>query len=255
MLKIKYPIFILLFYLIGCNNLSDEIVEQKSVGYQLTDFIAPSVIEQSTNSLFQFSVTFENTESIESLDYNIKDEFDENIENGKLDQSQNSPSTFVGEYSFMNDTLKGDFILRIVVNDNFGGSSEILQHSFELIAKTPNSIPIITNLIAPDSVVVQSPKSLIKMSVEVSDSNGLADISEVYFKLTKPDGSTSGNKFAMFDDGNKTNHDDDIAGDGKFSTIIEITPENDKGKYKFEFFAEDKSNTISNAITHFIEIL
>ncbi len=256
MLQPKYFIFILLLlYVFGCENLPDEVIENKSVNYKLIDFQALSTISQNTNSLFQFSVKFDNDEDVESIDFSIKDELDENLESGQLEIKESSPRQFVGEYTFDNDTITGDFVLRLVVNDVLGGTSEIIQHNFQVIGKVPNSIPLISNLVAPDSVIVQEPKSLILMSIEVSDSNGLSDVSKVYFTLTKPNGTSSGNKITMFDDGNKQQHNDDTAGDGKYSIIIEITSSADKGKFKFEFFAEDKSNALSNSIIHFIEIL
>ena len=86
------------------------------------------------------------------------------------------------------------------------------------------------------------------------DSNGVNDIKEVYYIVYKPDGSTSGAKLLLFDDGNIEDHGDLVAGDGIYSRLIQINETNDKGTYRFEFQAEDRSGDLSNIINHFVLI-
>jgi hypothetical protein len=60
----------------------------------------------------------------------------------------------------------------------------------------------------------------------------------------------------MYDDGNLSGiSGDDIAGDGIYSIIIQLPPNTQKGKYRFEFQAIDKSNASSNILTHYIYVL
>jgi hypothetical protein len=55
----------------------------------------------------------------------------------------------------------------------------------------------------------------------------------------------------MQDDG-KTG--DAVAGDGRFSLTIQITPQNATGTYRFEFQAEDKKGALSNKIVQNINV-
>ena len=72
--------------------------------------------------------------------------------------------------------------------------------------------------------------------------------------MYRPDGSTSGAKLLLFDDGNIEDHGDLFAGDGIYSRLIQINETNAKGTYRFEFQAEDRSGEFSNIINHFVLI-
>ena len=84
------------------------------------------------------------------------------------------------------------------------------------------------------------------------DPNGANDILEVYFKVYKPDGTTNDIKVFLFDDGNTQENGDLIAGDGIYSRLILVDQSNDKGTYRFEFQAKDRSGELSNIINHFV---
>ncbi len=101
--------------------------------------------------------------------------------------------------------------------------------------------PVLSNLTAPDTVSRSAGKPIV-LSIQVTDPQGLSDIKSVHFNTTKPDGTPAdGNPFFMYDDGDKENHGDETAGDGIYSLIIIITPQNAKGEYRFDFMAEDYS--------------
>ena len=79
-------------------------------------------------------------------------------------------------------------------------------------------------------------------------------LGKVYFIVYKPDGSTNDSQLELFDDGNIDDHGDLIAGDGIYSRLIQINETNDKGTYRFEFQAKDRSGKSSNIIDHFVLI-
>ena len=54
----------------------------------------------------------------------------------------------------------------------------------------------------------------------------------------------------MFDDGNLALHGDQVAGDGIYSLLIQISSTNDKGTYRLEFQAKDRGGKLSNIINH-----
>ncbi len=107
-----------------------------------------------------------------------------------------------------------------------------------------NSKPHIENINAPDSIQIpQSGFNLILFTTIVSDSNGISDINEVYFKNMSSQSQTS---FYLYDDGNTQDNGDEMIGDGIFSRILRIDSTNTSGTKLFKFFAKDKSNTIDS---------
>jgi hypothetical protein len=111
--------------------------------------------------------------------------------------------------------------------------------------------PVLADLTAP-ALISRSDGEPVLLSIRVSDAQGLGDIKAVYFNTTKPDGqSASGNPFFMYDSGDKANHGDETANDGIYSLLIQITPENQTGDYRFDFFAEDFSQGADRCLIRF----
>jgi hypothetical protein len=152
----------------------------------------------------------------------------------------------------MSDVLKiqGTYSLRFEATDREGLKSSPVVVQIRVVRE--NAPPVLSNISAPDSVSrLSTPPFLI--SIRATDPQGLEDVKRVYFNTTKPDGSPStGNPIYLFDDGTQG---DRIAGDGIFSRTVQIGPENDKGIYRFDFFAEDQSGTVSQPLTHNITVM
>lgn len=119
-----------------------------------------------------------------------------------------------------------------------------------------NVPPVIKNVQAPDTLNVPALDTLkIVLSVDVSDADGPADLSFVFFNTFRPDGSpSSNNPFQLFDDGNVIANGDLTKDDGTYSRIIILPPGTSKGKYRFDFQALDKSDEPSNIISHFMVV-
>lgn len=119
-----------------------------------------------------------------------------------------------------------------------------------------NVPPVIKNVQAPDTLNVPVIDTLkIALSVDVSDADGPADLSFVFFNTFRPDGSpSSSNPFQLFDDGNVIANGDLTKDDGTYSRIIILPPGTSKGKYRFDFQAFDKSDEPSNLISHFMVV-
>jgi len=117
-----------------------------------------------------------------------------------------------------------------------------------------NVPPVVKNVQAPDTLIVPLADTLkISLSVDASDADGVNELTSVYFNTFRPDGSpSSSNPFQMFDDGNIVANGDLVKGDGTYSRIIILPPGTTKGKYRFDFQAIDKSNELSNVISHFM---
>jgi hypothetical protein len=119
-----------------------------------------------------------------------------------------------------------------------------------------NNLPEIFDISAPDTITVGTNTQLFTLSVSVSDPDGLSDISKVFFNSYKPDGDgATNNPFYLYDDGDSDGQSgDEESGDGIYSRIIQISPSNAKGTYRFEFQAIDKSNGSSNILIHYLVV-
>jgi len=148
----------------------------------------------------------------------------------------------------------GNYLLKLFgCNSDKRISNYILTN---LILYRENHNPQIEKIYAPDTIIISEGIQKYKLIAKVFDYEGLIDIKKVFFNSYKPDGSASnGNPFIMYDDGDKNGiSGDDIAGDGLYSLTIQITPQNPKGTYRFDFYAMDKSDSLSNVYSHFITV-
>ncbi|MBR9976530.1 MAG: hypothetical protein KFH87_00455 [Bacteroidetes bacterium] len=142
----------------------------------------------------------------------------------------------------------GEYRIDAIATDQSGVTANSAHAKFRVLFG--NRPPEIVTVNAPDTVDLQAETIYIRMSAEVRDESGLADIKQVFFNSFLPDGRpSSGNPFTLRDDGNPGSGDD-IAGDGIFSIIVQMPPATPHGEYRFEFRAIDYSNLTSNVVIH-----
>jgi hypothetical protein len=157
----------------------------------------------------------------------------------------------------------GQYNIQIQASDNQGLVSNIIGLPVTVISSN-NKPPIISALIAPDTVFVPtgSTPNYITVSVVASDADGLETIASVSTRVIKPDGTIS-IPYPLLDDGGKTpdpvftgtTSGDATAGDGRFTLRIPVTFDAKRNEYRdFVFTAKDKSGAISNSLTKRIYI-
>ncbi len=176
------------------------------------------------------------------------------LSKGKL--SKLDSITFYAEPNFkIKRRESGNYYVKVFSVDKSGFSGNEVYVGLNLYLG--NRPPTLSDLNAPDTVYIQPQTFLIRITVKASDPDGNDDIKTVQFNVFRPDGSpSSGNPFKMYDDGNASGiSGDDKAGDGIYSIIIQLPSNAQRGTYKFEFQAIDKSNARSNIITHFMTVL
>lgn len=261
--KIIITILLSLFVFVSCENIPSDVIETAEVDFKLVSLSAPpEFVYTQQDSTFETTIEFSNHQSISRVWFNIITEDGTTMlkQNVAMIGGSLTPSEIRGYYGSTilgKGIPTGNYITEYYVEDNIDAGNDkvhkIASHNFLFISGQQNKPPVISNLIAPDSVVVVAPRSLINLHIKVEDENGLLDIREVYFLVFGP-GSTTGNKVSMFDDGQEANGDDS-AGDGIFSRIIEVTPTNTKGEYRFEFEAVDRAGAVSNKIIHLLQVI
>jgi len=265
--KIIITILLSLFVFVSCENIPSDVIETAEADFKLVSLNAPAeFVYTQQDSTFETTIEFSNPHSISRVWFNIITEdgttmLKQNVAmiGGSLtnwDQTSEIRG-YYGSTILGKGIPTGNYITEYYVEDNVSSGNDkvhkIASHNFLFISGQQNKPPVISNLIAPDSVVVVAPRSLINLHITVEDENGLLDIREVYFMVFGP-GSTTGNKVSMFDDGQEANGDD-TADDGIFSRIIEVTPTNTKGEYRFEFEAVDRAGAVSNKIIHLLQVI
>ncbi|MFH1195316.1 MAG: hypothetical protein V1720_06365 [bacterium] len=257
MKKISLFLFSLLI-LFGCDSIPEGVIEPASVNFRVEKITAPSSFQiTELDSSFNISIQLSQSEDIIGVYFNIiETSTSEDIysANSMIDSGDN---TFSSEITMSRLYAVGNYSVEFFVkkDDDLQTTSKVAVHQFYFDNGQNNIAPVLSELVAPDTVIVQDPKSVILLSIQVSDENGARDVESVYFTTTRPNGTSNNQQIDMFDNGNLEQHGDSVAGDGRYSRLIEVTPANMKGAWKFNFQAKDKGKKLSTVISHTIQIL
>ncbi len=150
----------------------------------------------------------------------------------------------------------GRYRVRFSAVDELGLRGNVIERPLVLTRPKPNSPPVLSALVAPDTVTLPtSGSSLITMSVAVSDSDGYGDIRDVYFRnLDSPSNPTQ--RFFLKDDGGTgtPSSGDVVAGDGRFTIIIQLPNTTPRRDYHFAFQANDAQGDTSATLLHVLTV-
>ncbi len=256
----------LLLGLIACDDISDNVVDPSLGKVNLLDITGPGILVRLAEDVpLKVVARFDNSESIKAVWFNVTSK------DGTISITQNQPMTddgssqngddtrddlrFTGTVMLTDEYPSDNYSIEVFTELNDGIIQKVGFKSLSYDSGQENVAPVISDLSAPDSVVIEDPKSIFRLSIKASDSNGQNDISSVYFITTRPDGTSNNVKIQLFDSGNFQDHGDEEANDGIYSVIVEVTPQNAKGTYTFEFESEDRRGAKSNIIQHKIVLL
>ncbi|MBX2992465.1 MAG: hypothetical protein KF749_15035 [Bacteroidetes bacterium] len=167
---------------------------------------------------------------------------------------------FSGKFDFaIPRTLAGRYRIKFWSTSQDGHVSNIIERRLALTRR--NSAPRLLSATSPDTVDLPTTGFItVQFTATVSDSDGLADIAEVFFlrdTLTtkfflKDDGGIGRNTFEGFPTPLSTG--DDVAGDGKYSILLPVTPSNTRSTRLITFQAIDSQGDTSNTIQRFFTI-
>jgi hypothetical protein len=175
-----------------------------------------------------------------------------------LTLSQSSGAVFTGQLQFsISRAQAGRYRIQFLSQTADGLQGNALEIPLKLGRR--NSPPTLSNLNAPDSVTIPTGGSVRAFfTIVASDSDGIADVREVYFKSI--DGQNPDFKFLLRDDGNavplpnQPPSGDLAAGDGTYSILLTLADSPTiRGRYRFLFNAEDADST-SPTILHVFTI-
>jgi len=175
-----------------------------------------------------------------------------NIANGDIQQGD---KVYSNRLPLSRYYPNGGYRVEYFVTDEKDQTKKISVHYFNYNNGQSNVPPVLSNLIVPDTVAIQTDTSYISLSVDVTDENGLEDIEFVFFNsFIPPDYHPSeSNPIRMYDNG--IGGGDKVFNDGTFSAIVKLPPQGvSTGTYRWEFQARDRSKALSTKLIHYIVV-
>ena len=254
----RNAIFLLIPLLIcGCDQTYENVIDFTTDNYQLTSIVGIKDtidLKNPSDSLLTPRLIFSSQSEVSGVSFNVIASDFTQLNSSPVEMEEVANNIFDGEFILNNQNPNGSYTIKFSATGADEVTKQVGTSDFYFNNGQDNVAPVISNsVIEPDTVVVTQP-TVIFTSVEASDSNGQNDILEVYFKVYKPDGSTNNVKIFLYDDGNTSVNGDVTANDGIFSRLIQVDQSNDKGTYRFEFQAQDRSGGLSNIINHYVLI-
>ncbi|MCP4631330.1 MAG: hypothetical protein GY855_00280 [candidate division Zixibacteria bacterium] len=142
----------------------------------------------------------------------------------------------------VSDDSTGEYEVRFRAVDRSNHYSNELVDSFHVPA---NELPDLdsSSVHVPDTLYTDRTDSSL-ITISVSDPNGNDQIDSVWFEIFRPDNSSNGFHYYMFDDG--TNGGDAIAGDSVYSAKVSSADTDLMlGNFLFTFYAKDDVGAVS----------
>lgn len=253
----KSAFFIALSLLLwGCEKKYDNVVDTISNNYQVTSISHRANYDLKTpgDSLLVVRIIFSSESEFSKVYFDVIASDNSVLNPSSVELLPQGNNIFQNHFILKRTFPIGTYQLNFTVTGLDGKTKQVATSSFEFNNGQDNAAPVISNdVVDPDTAVVND-TTVIYTSVVAADSNGNNDIQQVYFVVYKPDGSTNNFQILLYDDGDLTEHGDSTAGDNVYSRLIQVDQTNDKGTYRFEFQAKDRSDSLSNIINHFVLI-
>ena len=252
----KTVLFILFSLLLwGCEKTYDTVIDTTSNNYQVTGvtFVGHQPVydlKTPSDSLLEVRIIFSQESELSKVYFNVIASNNSVLNSSPVELLPQGNNIFQNRFILKRTFPIGTYHLNFSVTGLNGTTKQVATTSFEFNNGQDNVAPFISNdIIEPDTLVVNDTTAIFT-SIEATDSNGTNDIAEVYFIVFKPDNSTNNSHILMYDDGNLEEHGDSTEGDNIYSRLIQVDQGNDKGLYRFEFKARDRSDSLSNIINH-----
>jgi len=240
----------------GCEQTYDNVIDTSTENYQVSSIGGVKEIVDINipgDSVLNLQLTFTPQSVVDKAYFDIIASDFSQLNLSPVEMVEDSENVFKNQFILTSQNPNGVYTINFSATGTDGINKQVASSNFYFNNGQDTLPPVISNsVVDPDTVVVTQPTVLF-VSVEAMDPNGSSDILEVYFIVYRPDGTTSGNKILLFDDGNIA-IGDVVAGDGIFSRLIQVDQTNQKGTYRFEFQAEDRTGALSNIINHYVLI-
>lgn len=238
---------------IGCDGISDSIIDPSTADILVTNISAPTELEFSSPDIeVNTSITFSSSETIEKVWFRLTSQDGSTVITSFTEMEKNQ-NVYSGSFKMTEQDPNGIYTIEYFIQTNIQEEKKMASHNFSFENMQNNVPPVISNLNMPDQI---DRDIVFKFSVDVEDENGYEDVKDVFYQLFRPNGEQVSNsqgisEFPLFDDGNTEVNGDEVAFDGIY-TVLLVFPSSaaETGTWKFEFNARDRNDELSNTITH-----
>src|SRR5690606_19081921 len=193
---------LILFIFWGCEKEFDNIVDQQKSSYHVSNIFSLTFSYTAEDSSITMRISFSNDDGVSSVFAEIISSDGKKLNKSNIilydnGNQQNgditaNDKTYSARYPLSSVNPGGTYIINYYVQDVSGKTNKAATQSFEYDNGQANAAPVVSNLVAPDTVTLNtSEKTLIFLSVTVTDENGLNDIERVFFNSFLPDGNPS----------------------------------------------------------------
>jgi hypothetical protein len=245
----------------GCEKTYDNLIDTSTENFQVSDvvFIDHSLpivydLKIPADSLLKLRINFTQQSEVNKSYFDVYASDNSRLNASPIEMQKITETIFENQFLLKREYPIGNYTVRFSASGLDGKTKQVAVGSFYFNNGQDNVPPVISNLIAPDTVTIGSDTTFIQLNLDVEDANGLSDVLAVWFDSYLPNGNPSSqNPIALYDDG--ISGGDVTAGDGKYSRIVILPPVGvTKGTYRWEFRARDRSGTLSNQIIHFLVV-
>lgn len=279
----SFPFVLFLFLLSGCDLPQKGIIDASIPPFISKAAVSPDLIDVNRlasqpkdpiDTVVQFVVSASNVDKTTQVSYSLLDPNGNPLLAGAMLYSvaPTGPGNGIYTAAIHLHILKEDvgvYGVQFEATATSGDRSNTMLASL-VVQNSNDHPPHISNLTMPDTVIVPPPgdTTFVRITLAVSDSEGLGDIVSVILSSQKPDSSSAG-QFNLYDDGGSVLYvqfggplasGDSVAGDGIYTITIPLTkapaaPETLPTYRVFSFKATDRTGYSSNVITKRIYIV
>ncbi|MDP2362606.1 MAG: hypothetical protein Q8M94_02430 [Ignavibacteria bacterium] len=265
--KLLSFIIILAFIFVGCEKEYDNVIDSQNAFFQVDSVILKSFYKYPLDSVATLGIKLNSSSDVKGIFFDIYAPDNKKVNNSSFimydsgnpenGDSISGDNIYSSRIKFDSTGIFGNYSIKYFVEDIYSRINQVAIAQFFYDNGQVKSPPYIYNLILADSV--QRNVKFV-FSVDVTDSNSLADVVSVYYELYRPDSSKVVNsqgisEFPLFDDGDIVLHSDEIANDGRFTIYLIFPNSVSNGLWRFEFQAKDRSDKLSNKIIKSVKVL
>jgi hypothetical protein len=264
----KFALLILLPVIFwGCEKTYDSVINpEQTNSIRVTGIAAIDSVNYLTqDSVLTFAISFNSSAQIQTVYFNIVNPagiqmnstsinmYDDGNLSAHGDAAQND-NTYSNKYTMSANYENGIYIVKYYVTDIYNNNRYFSSQNFVFDNGQEKFTPVVSDLVAPDTISLSSGTNYYTLHLTVQDSNGVSDIETVFFNSFVPPDyhPSSANPILMYDDGS-SQHGDDTAGDGIYSVVVVLSNATE-GSYRWEFQAIDRAGLYSNKIIHYVEV-
>lgn len=252
----KIVLLFLALIFIGCEQTFDDIIDAVQNNYQVS-LVSPtdSITFRTDDSLVTIRIIFTSSSEVNDVFCDIIASDQSKLNSAPFQLfDDNDDNRFSNDFPFSQFYPNGIYNIKYYVKNADETMQQVALGSFKYNNGQENFAPVISNLVAPDTVTIGSDTTFIQITLDVEDGNGLNDVEFVWFDAYLPNGNPSSqNPIAMFDDGS---NGDLVPGDGTYSVIVILPPVGvAQGTFRWEFQAKDRGDKSSNIIIHLLEVI